>query len=209
MNEYVVMDEYLDVNEEKLVPLITDYFFRMVSLPFEMDVIWHEAGTRRVWIVPSSTGDKKGRIINGYYQLDPVSLNPSEQRIHCRIVSCRDEITAFWFELAQHIRVSLLLPSFPAEVLTTPLSKQIILGSDNKQLSYAPVNLSKPWEIIPDEFSRNIVELWWSGKTNSEIGQKVFILEKSVTKKLWKLRKDYGEEVVPYKKNIRLSKKFN
>jgi DNA-binding CsgD family transcriptional regulator len=87
----------------------------------------------------------------------------------------------------------------PLELMPTKTSSGEEIA-DNKLGS--PDNISqsldKPWEKIPDHYAdRQIVELWHKGFTNSEIGDKVGLAPRTVTNRLSKLRKEYGEDIVP------------
>ena len=61
----------------------------------------------------------------------------------------------------------------------------------------------KPWEKIPDyNWDRQASKLWWEGYTCSEIGDKIAVSEKTVRNRLTQLRKEYGEENVPTKRQL-------
>jgi hypothetical protein len=61
----------------------------------------------------------------------------------------------------------------------------------------------KPWEQIPDHnWDRKALELWCTGYTHREIGDKVGVTGKTVQNRMIDLRKFYGTEIVPYKKQL-------
>jgi hypothetical protein len=61
----------------------------------------------------------------------------------------------------------------------------------------------EPWEQIPDHnWDRKALELWCTGYTHREIGDKVGVTGKTVQNRMTDLRKFYGTEIVPYKKQL-------
>lgn len=61
-----------------------------------------------------------------------------------------------------------------------------------------PKSHNRQWEEVADHyFDRTIVELWWGGATNSEIGKKLNLAPRTVTNSLSRLRGKYGEDIVP------------
>jgi len=61
----------------------------------------------------------------------------------------------------------------------------------------------KPWEKIPGHnWDRQALELWWTGCTHREIGEKVRVTEHTVQNRMTDLRNTYGVEIVPTKKQL-------
>ena len=55
-----------------------------------------------------------------------------------------------------------------------------------------------PWEQITGHLrDRDVLRLWWKGKTNTEIGKAINMSPRAVTNLLCILRKKYGEKIVP------------
>jgi len=62
-------------------------------------------------------------------------------------------------------------------------------------------NIQEPWLFIPDEGNnRLVVQLWNQNQTSKEIGQKVGSSEKTILNRIIELRKQYGPQIVPYRK---------
>jgi hypothetical protein len=61
----------------------------------------------------------------------------------------------------------------------------------------------KPWKKIPDHnWDRQALELWWTGCTHREIGEKVRVTGHTVQNRMTDLRNTYGIEIVPTKKQL-------
>lgn len=60
-------------------------------------------------------------------------------------------------------------------------------------------------KLIDDHgYDRALLELWWKGHTAGEIAARLSsVTEKTVRNRLTLLRQKYGEEIVPYKKQLR------
>ncbi len=59
----------------------------------------------------------------------------------------------------------------------------------------------KPWEKIPDHrYDRKLLEYWLADYTAEDIGRILDRKPGTILNRLVKLRKKYGEEIVPYKR---------
>ena len=62
-------------------------------------------------------------------------------------------------------------------------------------------DIQEPWLLIPDEGNnRLVVQLWNQNQTSKEIGQKVGSSEKTILNRINELRKQFGPQIVPYRK---------
>jgi hypothetical protein len=62
-------------------------------------------------------------------------------------------------------------------------------------------DIHEPWLLIPDTGSdRLVVQLWNQNQTSKEIGQKVGSSEKTILNRINELRKQFGSQIVPYRK---------
>ena len=64
------------------------------------------------------------------------------------------------------------------------------------------------WEMIPDTgWDRQMLKLWLNGFTAPEIGERIDRAEKTIRNRLTALRREHGDEIVPYKQQWRKMKK--
>jgi hypothetical protein len=62
-------------------------------------------------------------------------------------------------------------------------------------------DIQEPWLLIPDEGNnRLVVQLWNQNQTSKEIGQKVGSSEKTILNRINELLKQFGSQIVPYRK---------
>jgi hypothetical protein len=62
----------------------------------------------------------------------------------------------------------------------------------------------RPWETIPvSDRDRSLLEMWWKGETTHNIGLKLGMDPRTVTNRLHKLRKEYGDSRVPNRRRGR------
>jgi hypothetical protein len=60
---------------------------------------------------------------------------------------------------------------------------------------------NQPWESLPISADhKEILKLWLEGRNRSEIADRLNFAKRSITNVISKLRKEYGEEIVPYNK---------
>lgn len=97
----------------------------------------------------------------------------------------RDELEKLgWFALPE-------IPELPASVETEPVSQQ--------QTASPMVEI---WMNIPDiGANREILRNWHKGLTCDQIAVRVSLSPKTILNRINKLRKEYGAEVVPYRKS--------
>lgn len=62
-------------------------------------------------------------------------------------------------------------------------------------------DIQEPWLLIPDTGTdRLVVQLWNQNQTSKEIGQKIGSSEKTILNRINELRKQFGPQIVPYRK---------
>jgi hypothetical protein len=88
------------------------------------------------------------------------------------------------------------LPEVPEALLAE--TDEVVL----KKTIQPIVNRSQePWLLIPDEGNnRLVVQLWYQNHTSKEIGQKIGNSEKTILNRIIELRKQFGPQIVPYRK---------
>jgi DNA-binding CsgD family transcriptional regulator len=64
-----------------------------------------------------------------------------------------------------------------------------------------PHKHKQPWELVDDR-DRELVRLFWSGKSSKEIGINLEISEATVNNRVSAARKRYGPEIIPPKDNL-------
>jgi hypothetical protein len=118
----------------------SQFFTKYVCIPHDInDLTFEQDGDKQVWIFnPKDRSDGQSeKLINGYIEISPVSLDRKRKPVHVRIVSCRPELTQLWFDLSQYIKASILIPNIPVDIIVTPLNKLVISG----ELPVNPLNL--------------------------------------------------------------------
>jgi hypothetical protein len=74
-----------------------------------------------------------------------------------------------------------------------------------KEKTHPPINNQtpdKPWLSIPNVgANQEIIRYWHQGLTCTQIGIRVGLTEKTVLNKIHQLRKEYGKQIVPYRKS--------
>lgn len=97
----------------------------------------------------------------------------------------RDELEKLgWFALPE-------IPELPASVETEPVSQQQITNP-----------AAEIWMRIPDiGANREILRHWHKGLTCDQIAVRVSLSAKTILNRINKLRKEYGAEIVPYRKS--------
>ena len=139
--EQVILDEMLDATTEEVEHLASQFLTKRVCVPLAINSLTFDRdGDKQIWIVdPKDRSDGQSeKLINGYIEVSPVSLDRKRKPVHVRIVSCRPELTSLWFDLSQYIKASILVPNFPVDIIVTPLNRLVISG----ELSVNPLNLT-------------------------------------------------------------------
>lgn len=101
----------------------------------------------------------------------------------------RDELEKLgWFTLPE-------IPDIPTSVVSQPITNI----EEQTQLAKPT---AETWKTIPDVgANREILRLWHNGLTCDQIAVRVSLSAKTVLNRINKLRKDYGSEIVPYRKS--------
>jgi hypothetical protein len=139
--EQVILDEMLDATTEEVEHLASQFLTKRVCIPLAINSLTFDRdGDKQIWIFnPKDRSDGQSeKLINGFIEVSPVSLNRKRKPVHVRIVSCRPELTSLWFDLSQYIKASILVPNFPVDIIVTPLNKFVISG----ELPVSPLNLT-------------------------------------------------------------------
>jgi hypothetical protein len=120
--------------------------------------------------------------------------------VHLKIISHQKKLNIWWRKFAEIIfqKSKEALASFipPASFFENKSDEEFEMDQSRKSALL-------PWEQIEDKRSnRKILELWWSGYTNSEIARKVDLDPRTVTNILSRLRMEYKQAIVPTKNQI-------
>ena len=101
----------------------------------------------------------------------------------------RDELEKLgWFTLSE-------IPDIPTSVVSQPIT-------NIEEQSQPAKPIAETWKTIPDVgANREILRLWHNGLTCEQIAVRVSLSAKTVLNRINKLRKEFGSEVVPYRKS--------
>jgi hypothetical protein len=121
---------------------------------------------------------------------------PDKELAQIRIDSAPSFVLVFFEECGASERDWKKVEKLAQEIFIKAKELKYEISVDPKTIM--PKRYSKPWEEVEDHyFDRTIVELWWGGNTNSEIGKKIHREPRTVTNILSRLRGKYKEEIVP------------
>ena len=96
--EIIVLEERLDASADYVKKLISEFFFKNRNVPNNIDIRPEVDGDKFIWAVypeERSNGENE-KLINGYIQINSVSLDRKSKPVDVRIVSCREELTLLW-----------------------------------------------------------------------------------------------------------------
>lgn len=125
----------------------------------------------------------------GYLEIMPAYLNSTDQ-YDVRLVCTWSPVRSFWEGMAHHLQ--------PENLYSLPkhLVPEMPWYRPPQSLVF-PEKPPSPWEQIEDRGpNRKILQLWWEGHTNTEIGRKVSLSPPRITNILSELRTKYGKEIV-------------
>jgi hypothetical protein len=139
------------------------------------------------------------KLLNGNTLLK-VSLSDTEKG-WCLWNAFRDEMERLgWFSIPAIENVSLFVD------FKTPEIKSSVLSSSNTDSEPLPLidepkkEPSQTWLMIPDKgWDRECIRLWHRGLTCKDIGIRLQKTDKTILNRLNQLRKEFGEQTVPYR----------
>lgn len=114
--------EYASIQKD-----IDMYFSELISHMPKLELNFDTIGSKIVWIVTPENSANKNKIINGYIELNPVAL-AADSFTYMRIVSCREELDLFYFQLSVRIQSKYLLPYLSFYGATIPWEELVEKG---------------------------------------------------------------------------------
>jgi len=130
MNEKVIFQGQISGPATGIQKEIDLYFAELNYAVPQLDITIEEIGVKKVWIVTPENSFSKQKLTNGYTEVFPLTLEAKSNSFF-RIVSCREELDIFYFQLSQRIQAKYLLPNFTYEITTISWQELIRKIADN------------------------------------------------------------------------------
>jgi len=118
-----------------------DTFLTSLDIDMRVEII----GNKQLWVIYPSPTTEENKIINGYIEINPLSLDPVS-KVEIRIVSCREELDILYFQLSQRLQAKFIIPEFPADIINVPWKDLVEQGvirprkTDLHEIIYNPPN---------------------------------------------------------------------
>ena len=164
----------------------------------DVTVVVMKSDGRELIEIPSEMNPILVNIFSGRSQLEIVihTMPNSHSLLRVHLIGNADS-WRFWDVIREEMeRVSWFrLPEVPVQ----------LLEEQNQNLSLDPIKpvgeVQEPWLLIPNSGNnRLIVRLWNKHWTCKEISNKVGSTEKTILNRINLLRKQFGPQIVPYRK---------
>lgn len=140
IREKIVFDGYVDAHPAAIEREIRLFFGEFAEQVPTIDLEFETVGSKQVWIISPEQSARKEKIINGYTEITPLSLNHNTD-VRLRIVSCREELDLLYFQLSQRIQARFIIPDIEYAVAMIPWSEFVEKG-------YVTSTVSDPAEIL-------------------------------------------------------------
>lgn len=127
MREKIIFDGKIDGPNAHIEKDIRMYYAELSDEVPEMELTFESIGTKLVWIVTTENSANKQKLTNGYTELIPISLD-SDSCTNVRIISCREELDLFYFQLSQRIQAKYLIPMLSSYATTIPWRELVEKG---------------------------------------------------------------------------------
>jgi len=113
----------------------------------------------------------------------------------------RDEMERLgWFSIPTIESISLPVDFKAPEIKGSELSLSITDSDPLPLIDELKKEPSQPWLMIPDRgWDRECIRLWHRGLTCKDIGIRLQKTDKTILNRLNQLRKEFGEQIVPYR----------
>lgn len=159
-------------------------------------------GRKDIGSLPSDANPVEIHLKHGknQYSLQASTVPSGESRLHVHMEGSKDP-WKLWDEIRDEL-VRLGWFTFPEvpEVQTTSAAAQPEPATEIQAQPQAP-EVGK-WMFIPEVgVNREIVRLFYQGYTYRQIGDRVDRDEETINKKISLLRKEHGEDIVPYRRS--------
>lgn len=190
----------IDGTPAQFAVMVRHFFptYRPFDDPGDVTVVVMKADGRELLEIPSEMNPILVNIFSGRSQLDIVIHTMPNLHSLLRVNLIGDAYSwRLWDVIREEMeRVNWFhLPEVPVQLLEEP--------NQNPPLdSIKPAGeVQEPWLLIPDSGNnRQIVRLWNEHWTCKEISSKVGSTEKTILNRINLLRKQFGPQIVPYRK---------
>jgi hypothetical protein len=110
------------------------------------------------------------------------------------------EVRAEWHGRGMREQFNQVLRALRARWREWPAA-DAVEGDASAIASQVPAQNMRPWEQVPDVgHNRKMLELWHAGDTGRQIGNRIGRTQKTVQNDISRLRKAFGEQIVPYRR---------
>lgn len=119
MREKIIFDGLIDSSIASIEKDIHLYYDELTLVGPLMELSFETVETKLVWIVTPENSANNQKLINGYTELIRVSLE-FDTCTRVKIISCREELDLFYFQLSYRIQGKYLLPMLTSYAITVP-----------------------------------------------------------------------------------------